>query len=60
MGRDSSVRIATRYLQDGLGIGYHGGGEIFRTRPVRPLLGHTQYPVQWVPDPSGGYSGRGW
>jgi hypothetical protein len=37
IGRDSSVGIATRYGLDGPGIESRGGGEIFRTRPDRPL-----------------------
>ena len=36
MGRDSSVGAATRYGLDGPGMVFHGGGEIFRTRPDWP------------------------
>ena len=48
MRRDSSVSIVTRSGVDGPGIESRWGGEIFRTRPDRPL-GPTQPPVQWVP-----------
>ena len=37
--RDGSVGIATRYGPDGPGIESRCGGEIFRTRPDRPLGG---------------------
>jgi hypothetical protein len=37
VGRDRSVGIATRYGLDGPGIEFRWRGEIFRTRPDRPL-----------------------
>jgi len=38
VGRDSTVRIGTRYALDGPRIEFRsgGGGEFFRTRPDRP------------------------
>ena len=44
-GLGSSVGIATDYWLDGPGSN-PGGDEIFR--PVRPVLGPTQPPIQWV------------
>jgi hypothetical protein len=47
VGRDSSVRIATRYGLDRPGI-ESLGGEIF-PHLSRPALGPSQPPIQWVP-----------
>ena len=45
-GPGSSVGIATDYGPDDPESN-PGGDEIFR--PYRPVLGHTQPPVKWVP-----------
>jgi hypothetical protein len=47
VGRDSVVRIATRYGLDGPGIKYRLGQDF--SQPSRPALRPTQLPVQWVP-----------
>ena len=46
-GRDSSVRIATRYGMDGPRIESRWGRRF--PHPSRPALGATQPPIQWVP-----------
>jgi hypothetical protein len=49
VGLDSSVGIATRHTQDGLGIEHRWRDEIFCTRPHRswghPSLLHNEYRV---------------
>jgi hypothetical protein len=47
VGRDSSVRIATRYGLDGPRIESRWGRDF--PQPSRPFLGPTQPPVKWVP-----------
>jgi len=50
--RDSSVRIATRYGLDGLGIESRWGRDF--PHPSRPALRPTQPSTQWVPGLSRG------
>ena len=57
MGRYSSVGTATRYGLDGPGIESQWGRDF--PHPSRPALRPTQPPIQWVPAPSRGKSGRG-
>ena len=57
MSWDSSVGIATRYRLDGPGIESRWGVKL--SAPVRPVLGPTQPPIQWVAVPFRGKSGRG-
>jgi hypothetical protein len=47
VGRDSSVRIATRYRLDGPGIESRWGRDF--PYPSRPALEPTQSPTQWLP-----------
>jgi len=54
VGRDSVVRIGTRYGLDGPEIECRWG-EGF-PHPSRPAQGLTQPPVQWVPGHSWGWS----
>ena len=58
IGRDSSVGIATCYGLDVPWIESRRGGRDF-SHPLRPVLGPTQPPVQWVPGVSRGWSGWG-
>jgi hypothetical protein len=46
-GQDSSVGIATRYGLDGPGIESRYGRDF--SHLIRPALGSTQPPIQWVP-----------
>jgi hypothetical protein len=57
VGRDSSVGIATRYGLDGPGIGSRWGRDF--PHLSRKALGPNQPPIQWIPDFSRGWSGRG-
>jgi hypothetical protein len=56
--QNNSVGIATSYGLDGPEIESQWGGEIFRTRPDRPL-GSTKPPIQWVPGLSQGVKRSG-
>jgi len=56
VGRDSAVRIATRYRLDGPEIECRWG-QVF-PHPSRPTQGPTQPSVQWVPSHSRGLSNR--
>jgi len=56
MGRQNTVRIASRYGLDGPGIESLWGRGF--PHPSRPVMGPTQPPTQWVPGLSRWYSGR--